>query len=361
MKKFTQKKVLPFYGICLVFLGYACQNKEAEPLQPYSTEALTKELKGLSLPSFKQLRAAQVTTTAATITPSPTATSVYSGIAGIPSAGTVPAVVTQAVGDMNTALSQAGATATDVNTAFTPQVLNNLAAGGQLPGSLQTTVNTLTASSVLQPYLPTFTYPTVNGQQVGPTTSSVNGPTPVTLQVGAITVKPINYSGGDDCFKAANDLFDQKIASFPAELIAQLGTINTIYSQDKTAAENERPGCVSDKQSQYTSTIVTSKQNLANNLAYLNASQNTLGTASYNTLKALIYVLYSYDIQLYYKVQTAEINACSIKADVQLAEVKVTRDTALNTAKTNFNNTVTAAQTLVLKLYDSCHNQGSAR
>lgn len=362
MKIFTKKALSPFFGLCVAMLVYACTNQAAEPLSPFTTEALTKALKDLKLPSLRQTVAAQVTTTAATITPSATANSVYSGIASIPSQGSVPGVVSQAVTDMNTALSAAGVTATDVSGSFTPQVLNNLEAGGTLPTSLQNTVNTLTANASLQSYLPTFTLPTVNGQPVGPTTSSVTGPTPVTLRVTPIAIAPINYpDGGDACFKAANDLFDSKISSLNADLAVQLATINTIYSQDKTAAESERPGCISDKLSVYTNMLLSDKQSLATRLANLNAAQATLGTPSYNTLKAFIYVLYAYQIQLNYKLQASEINVCSIKADVRVAEVKVARDTDINAVTTTFNSTVTTAQSLVLQLYDSCHNQGSAQ
>lgn len=356
MKTTTQKAIRSVYGLCLVMLVYACTNKTADPLSPFTTEALTKQLKELKLPTLRLTAPNPVVTTSATISPSSQATSLYTAIAQNPSAP----VVSQAITDMNTALAATSNTAADINSSFTPQVLNNLAAGGQLPSALQTKVDALVAQASLQSYLPTATYPTVNGQTVSPTTTSVVGPTPITSFVKAVVVAPINYSG-DPCFKAANDLFDQTIQGLDTGLASQIDQINSVYATEKSSAESDRPSCVSSQLSQYTTLILSAGQGLTTNLNNLNAAQATIGAPGTATLKALIYVLYSYQIQLYYKVQTAEINTCSIKTDIRLAEAKLARDTDLNAANTGFNTTVITGQGLVLQLYDSCHNQGSAQ
>ncbi|OJW76160.1 MAG: hypothetical protein BGO59_03285 [Spirosoma sp. 48-14] len=347
------------YGLGFVILMYACRNETSEPLKPFDTAALTKQLKDLQLPNLRATPPNAVSTTAGVITPSATANAVYNGIANNP---TTSGAVSQAVIDMNNALAATSNTSTDINNSFTPQVLNTLATGGGLPTALQSKVDALTGNSNLQSYLPTYSYPTVNNQTVGPTTAAVTGPTPITVQVKAINIAPINYpSSGDPCFKAANDLFDDKIAGLSTDLSSQIATINQSYDQSKSAAEGERPSCVSDKVSQYANLIVAAQQGLNTNITNLNSAQGALGTANYNTLKSLIYVLYAYQIQLYYKVQTAEINVCAIKSTLMVAEAKVARDTDLITTITNYNATIQTAQKLVLELYDSCHNQGSAQ
>lgn len=359
MKTSTQRARWAMYGLGFVILMYACRNETSEPLKPFDTAALTKQLKDLQLPNLRATPPNAVTTTAGSITPSSRANDVYSGIASNP---TTNAAVAQAIIDMNNALSATSNTSTDINSSFTPQVLSTLATGGVLPAALQNKVDALTGNSNLQSYLPTFSYPTVNNQTVGPTTAAVTGPNPITVQVKAINIAPINYpSSGDPCFKAANDLFDEKIAGLSASLSSQIASTNQSYDQSKSAAESERPSCVSDKVSQYTNLIATAQQGLNTNISNLNSAQSALGTADYNTLKALVYVLYAYQIQLYYKVQTAEINVCAIKSTLMIAEAKVARDTDIITAITNYNATIQTAQKLVLELYDSCHNQGSAQ
>ena len=355
MKTTTRKAYWPIYGLFMLLLVYACRNQEADPPTPY----VFNTLRDLQLPAAKISAPPAITAIAATTTPSPLANSLSSGVAGIPSTGVVPGNVNQAVSAINTALSGAGTTSAGLVSSFTPQVVNTLTSQGTLPGGLQGTVSTIAANAVIQPYLLTFTLPTINGQDVTPTTLSVTGPGLVSPIIIPVTIKPINYSGADACYKAANDLFDSKILNLNSDRLAQIASINATYAAEKTTAESDITGCLSANVSKYSALITTARQTLNANIGDLNAARLILGDAAYQSLTALVYVQYAYQIQTYYKLQAAEINACTLVSALRIESALFARDTDRNSSNNGFNTTVKQAQELVLKLYDSCHNQGS--
>lgn len=357
MKTTTRKAVWSIYGLCLVMLAYACRNEDAMPLKPFTFETL----RNLRLPTLLAATPAPVIVTPSSLTISAQADQVRAGIASIPSSGQVPGTVSVAAGDMSGALASAGVVSTALIANFTPQVITTLTTQGTLPGSLQTTINTLVANPVLQPYLTKFTLPTVNGQTVGPMTKSITGPGAVTPIIEPVVIKPINYAGTDACFKAANDLFDQTIVNLESQRLGQVATANADYNQQKAAAESDVPGCVSGTVAKYSTLATTAKQNLDASIASLNAARQILGDTNYNVLVALTYVLYTQQLQTYYTLQTADINTCTITSDAKTAASKFARDTDINFINRGFNATIRQAQAIVLALYDSCHNQGSAQ
>ncbi|MVM32524.1 hypothetical protein GO755_20960 [Spirosoma sp. HMF4905] len=341
MKTTTKKAVWSFYGLCLVFMVYACRNQDATPLAPKYT---LESLRDLQLPGLRQTAPAPVTVTPSTLTQSATAAQVKSDLA----AGSATPAVSQAESDMSAALSAAGTSASVFNIAFTPSVLNAIKNGGALPSTLQATVNSLVANPNLQKYFVTFTYPQVNGVQILPTTTSIPGPGIVAL-LSALTVKPVNYVG-DPCFKAANDLFDQKIAGLETDRQSQVGTVEGSYSSNKSAAEGDVQGCVSGKLAFYSSLVNTSSAALPAELSHVTAN---------DVLKAFTYLLYTQQNQVYYSLQSADINTCSITAIAKVAAAKFAHDTDVNAINNNFNETIRTAQRIVLQLFDSCHNQGT--
>ncbi|MBD2753296.1 hypothetical protein [Spirosoma validum] len=356
MKTFTNKFVWSFYGLCLVLLVYACRNQDAEPLAPFTFDSL----KELALPSLRVSAPPPVTVTPATITQSSQASQVKSGIASIPSMGSVPPVVTQAVANMSAALAAAGVSAESLNSSFTTQVINTLNSGGTLPTPLQATINNLVANPVLQPYFVTVTYPKVNGQTIGPTTTSIVGPGTVSSIAVPISISAIQYpSNGDPCFKQANDLYDAKIFGLEGDRQNQAAQVEATYTQAKASAEADVPGCVNGKLSEYNTLVTQANQALTTSLNDLNSAQATLGPTNYNVLKAFLYTLYAQQIQLYFSLRAAEFNTCAITSTIKVASAKFARDTDINTINSNFNATIRQAQRIVLQLFDSCHNQGT--
>ncbi|QDK78661.1 hypothetical protein EXU85_08565 [Spirosoma sp. KCTC 42546] len=351
MKTTTNKAVWSFYGLCLMFMVYACRNQDATPLAPKYT---MESLRDLQLPGLRVTPPAAVTVTASTLTPSATASQVKSDIA----AGNVTPAVSQAAADMAAALSAAGIPSAAVfNAEFTPTIINSIKNGGKLPSNLQAEINSLVANPTLQKYFPTFTYPQVNGNVIGPTTTTIPGPGFITL-VAPVTVKPVNYVG-DPCFKAANDLFDAKIAGLENDRQSQVGTVQSNYNSGKSTAESDVQGCISGKLAQYTNLVNASSGKLTTDLANLVAIQGTLGATNYDLLKAFTYLLYTQENQLYYDLQSADVNACTITAIAKVAAAKFAFDTDVNAINNNFNETVRQAQRIVLALFDSCHNQGT--
>jgi hypothetical protein len=350
MKTTTKKAVWSFYGLCLMFMVYACRNQDATPLAPkYDMESL----RNLQLPGLRVTPPAAVTVTPSTLTPSATAAQVKSDIA----ANNVTPAVSQAATEMAAALSAAGSSASTFNAAFTPVVINTIKNGGKLPSPLQAIINSLVANPTLQKYFPAFTYPQVNGNLIGPTTTSIPGPGVVAI-LEALSVKPVNYVG-DPCFKAANDLYDNKIAGLETDRQSQVGTVDGNYNTNKSTAESDVQSCISGKLAQYTNLVNTSSANLTTDLANLVAAQGTLGATNYDLLRAFTYLLYAQNNQLYYDLQSAELNTCTITAIAKIAAAKFARDTDVAAINNGFNETIRTAQRIVLALFDSCHNQGT--
>ncbi|GAB4016683.1 hypothetical protein GCM10028808_45910 [Spirosoma migulaei] len=333
-----------------MFMVYACRNQDATPLAPKYT---MESLRDLQLPGLRVTPPAAVTVTASTLTPSPAASQVKSDIG----AGNVSPAVIQAAAEMAAALSAAGTSATSFNSEFTPTVINAIKNGGKLPSPLQATINSLVANPTLQKYFPTFTYPQVNGNVIGPTTTTIPGPGFLSL-IAPVTVKPVNYVG-DPCFKAANDLFDAKIAGLENDRQSQVGTVQGNYNSGKSTAESDVQSCISGKLAQYSNLVNTSSGNLTTDMAKLVAIQGTLGATNYELLKAFTYLLYAQENQLYYDLQSADVNACTITAIAKVAAAKFAFDTDVNAINNNFNETIRQAQRIVLALFDSCHNQGT--
>lgn len=357
MKTTTLKAFWPLFSLCLVVLVYACRNKEAEPLSPFTFDAL----KNLHLPNAKVSAPAAVTVTPSVLTESSTWTNVKNGIAGIPGSGSVPGVVTYAISDMNGGLSSAGVSAGNFAASFTPQIVANLTGLGTLPSPLQNTVNMLVGNVPLQAYFPTFTYPQINGQEIGPTSMSLTGgPGLFGAITVAVRVNPINYSGGDACFKNANDTFDAKILGLDGERLNQIAPIDASYAQAKTDAESAGPTCVSDNVTKYGNLITSAKQELDATLANLSSGRAILGEANYSTLVALTYLQFARRVQIYSNLRAADVNTCSITQVTKIAAAKFSRDTDVDAINKAFNQTILTAQTIVLGLYDSCHNQGSS-
>ncbi|GAB3884713.1 hypothetical protein GCM10028825_10960 [Spirosoma agri] len=341
------------YGLCLVMLTYACRNEDAEPLKPFSFDAL----KNLHLPNAKVSAPPPVNVTPSTITESARASQLRAALASAQS-GTVDGIIPQAAGDMANALSSTGATPTGFSSSFSPAVLSALTSTGALPAGLQGTVNALIASPSLQPYLIAYTFPQVNGQFVYPTTTSVVGPGTVSVIAPPIVVFPINYTG-DACFKRANDAFDSAINNLENERKNQVATADATYSSAKSAAEGDVQGCLSGNLSKYSGLIATARQNLNATIGNLNGARLTIGDTNYNLLTALAYTIYSQQVQAYFNLQLADINTCSITSTLKVASAKFARDTDVNSINDAFNTTVKQAQVIALGLYDACHNQGS--
>ncbi|GAB4033221.1 hypothetical protein [Spirosoma gilvum] len=351
MKTSTKKTVWAFYALCLVFFAYACRNQDAAPLTPKYT---MESLRDLQLPGLRQSTPAPVTVTPSTMTPSAPAAQVKSDLGSNPSSQ----AVTDAANAMNQALSTAGISPSTLIASFTPSVISTLNAGGKLPDLLQARINSLVGNAALQPYLLTFTYPTVNGIEITPTTLSIPGPGTVTIPT-PLLVTAINYGGSDPCFKQANDLYDTKIFGLDNDRQSQAATVNASYNQAKSSAESDVQGCVSGKLAQYQSLISTAYSNLGTDLAHLDAASATLGGTKYDLLKAFLYTLYAQQIQSYYQLQPAELNTCAITSIAKIAAAQFARDTDLAAIITNFNETIRTAYRIVLSLYDSCHNQGT--
>lgn len=354
MKTTTSKSI----GLlCLLIVVYACRNQDAQPLKPFSFDAL----KNLSLPSAKVSAPSPVIVTPSSVTNSAQWSQVVSGIAGIANSGQVSSAVQQAAANMSNALSSAGVDRNNFVRGFTAQVVTNLTTGGTLPVDLQNNVNALAGSQSIQVYLTTFTYPRVNGSEIGPTTV-FTPPAGVSNFVLPIAVKPINYAGSDACFKSANDLFDQKINGLENDRTNQVTNTDATYNQAKANAEAEVTDCLSGSLSKYSPLINSAKQELDNVIANLNTALNAsraIDEPTYTLLVALAYFHYSHQIQVYFKVQTADINTCAVTSVAKIAAAKFARDTDVNSINDNFNTTIKMAQQLVLELYDSCHNQGS--
>ena len=343
--------------LCLLLVVYACRNQDAQPLKPFAFDAL----KNLSLPNAKVSAPTPVVVTPSSVTNSAQWSQVVSGIADIANSGQVSSAVQQAAADMSNALSSAGVDRANFVSRFTAQVITNLTSGGTLPADLQNSVNALAGSQSIQSYLTTFTYPKVNGTEIGPMTV-FTPPAGVTNFVLPIAAKPINYTGSDACYKSANDLFDQKISGLENDRSNQVANTDATYNQAKTNAEAEVSGCLSGSLSKYSPLVNSAKQELDNVLANLNAALNAsrkIDQTTYSLLVALTYLHYSHQIQVYFKVQTADINTCAVTSVAKIAAAKYARDTDVNSINDNFNTTIKMAQQLVLELYDSCHNQGS--
>lgn len=357
MKITTRRVLWSAYGLCLCLLLvlYACNSKEAEPIAPYTF----KDLKDLQMPPARLAATASVTVTPANFTPSSQAAAVKAGIATVASGGGVTAPVSQAAADMAAILTTAGVNAPALVASFSPQVLVTLTGTGTLPSGLQGTVNTLLADSRLLPYLPTFSYPRVNGTEVGPTTTSVPPPILGVPVIQAVSADLVNYAGSDPCFLAANTLFNQTIANLNTIRLSQLASVTATFTQERAAAEGEVPGCLTNTQTSYSNQIAAAKSALDATVLNLNTAKTTLGDPAYNALLALAYVQYSYEIKVYYNLQAAELNVCSISKDIKLASSRVARDTNTSAINEAFNNTVKTAQAIVLGIYDACHNQGS--
>ena len=354
MKTTTSKSI----GLlCLLIVVYACRNQDAQPLKPFTFDAL----KNLSLPNAKVSAPAPVVVTPSSVTNSAQWSQVVSGIADIANSGQVSSAVQQAAANMNTALSSTGIDRNNFVRAFTAQVVSNLTTGGTLPANVQSMVNALAGSQSIQGYLTTFTYPKVNGSEIGPMTV-FTPPAGVSNFVLPIAVKPINYAGSDACYKAANDLFDQKIMGLENDRSNQVANADATYNQAKANAEGEVSDCLSGSLSKYTPLINSAKQELDNVIVNLNAALNAsrkIDEPTYTLLVALTYLHYSHQIQVYFKVQTADINTCAVTSVAKVAAAKFARDTDVNSINDNFNATIKIAQQMVLELYDSCHNQGS--
>lgn len=340
----------------MALLVWACTSKDAEPLVPYTFE----DLKNLKMAPARVSVTASVSVTPSTVAPSAQATAVYNGIAAVVGGAAVPPAVTQAVADMNGVLGSAGYNAAAVAGGFTPAVVDGLTGTGVLPANLQTIVNTITADARFQPYLPVFSYPRINGVEITPTTASIGQPTP-TAAVDALAVELINYTGNDPCFKSANDLFNQLMTSFESSRQGQIATIEGVFNQEKSAAEGEITGCLTDTQNKYKALVSSARTALDATVNNLITIRSTLGDAQYNTLLAFAYVQFSYQVKVYYNLQMADLNTCAITKTTRLSAAQETRVINTNAVNDSFNTAVKTGQNLVLRAYDSCHNQGTGR
>ena len=356
MKTITRNRIWLVGSLFLALCLHNCTPPNEDP----AIEYLFKDLRNLKMPTTSLRVAAPTTVIPATVTPSSQATSVTSGIASIPSSGQVPAAVSQAIANANSAFAAVGTNATAIANAFTPEVIIALTNSAQLPANLQGAIAALRANATLQPYYPTFTLPQVNGQPVSPTTTSLPTPTPPAI-TPAVVLTPVNYTGPDACFKQANDLFDQTTANLNNSRVSQVASVTATYNTEKSAADSEVTGCGTNTVSKYSQLIAAARLALTNNLNDLVDARPTLGDANYTTLVALRYVQYANLILLYSDLQKAELNSCVIAREVRIAEAVVTRDTNIGLINQTFNNTVRTAQAIVLQLLDSCHNQGSGR
>ena len=354
MKTITRKTIWSVCVLGTALLLTNCERQKDEPLDLYTFT----DLRNLTMPATTLRAAAAVTVTPATLTPSALATAASNGYATAATTGQVPAAVTQAASSMGAALSGAGWPAPAFVSNFTPDVINTLVAQGAIPGSLQTTVSTLAANPSVQGYLPTVTYPTVNGQPVTPTTTTLPVPTPPAITV-PVTLKAVNYAGSDACFKAANDLFDATTAGFETNRLGQVAAVNTTYGQAKSGADNGVADCATNTLATYKAAVAGAKGQLDANVANLNAARSVLGEQNYFNLLALSYVQFTRVVGLYITLQTTELNTCTLVRDAKIAEARVARDTNISAINVTFNGTVASAQAIVLRLLDSCHNQGA--
>ena len=174
-----------------------------------------------------------------------------------------------------------------------------------------------------------------------------------------MTLRPVNYSGNDACFKAANDLFDATTGNFETNRVGQIAAVNATYNQEKGSADNGVADCSANTLATYKAAVAGAKGQLDANIANLNAARSVLGEQNYFNLLALSYVQFTHVVGLYITLQTTELNTCTLVRDAKTAEARVARDTNISAINVTFNGTVANAQAIVLRLLDSCHNQGA--
>lgn len=361
-----QAVIRSLYSLCSIVIVIACQHQDAGPLVPnrYGT------LRDFKFPANQLSASVSVSVTASTIiVPAPT-NAVYSGIATISAVAQTPAAVTKAVSDINSVLTNVGITANQVVADFTPQVVATLASAGTSPSTIQTIVSAIASNPTTQPYMPTYTRPKINGQDIGPTTTiklpdlitTFIEPVSVSAVINNTQTKPYAYVGNDVTFKETNDVFASTVKKLDDARLDQISLVNAVYTSTQKTVDTDLPSCQATNTSKYNSFIANAIQNLNTSIGYLNAGKNRIGDAAYNTLMAFLYVQYTAQVQIYFQLQAADANACKITADAKTRYITLYRDTNLNTINDTFNKSVLQAQDLLTQIYnESSENQGSGQ
>jgi hypothetical protein len=342
-----------FFGT--IFLFANCERPQEEPFIRYKFD----DLRNLKMPPVNLRVAVAPTVAPATVTPSATAAALSNDYAAVVTSGQLSANLNQASTAMETVIAGGGIRAFEYAALFNATVIRALTAQGTLPEQLQIFVNQVAANAGTRNYLPTFTYPALDGRTITETT---------TRQFASMQTVPITaiastnlpyYTGSDPCFIAANDLYGSVVGGFGGSRDSQYQAVNATYLLAKATADQDVSDCVNNTGASYKALVATAKAQLDANIANLNAARVVLGDTRYFNLLVLSYVQFAHIVGIYNKLETSDLMVCSLVLDAKQAEAVFTRDTNFNLVITNFNITVAQAQNIVLRLLDSCHNQGA--
>jgi len=335
------------FGFCLAAAMYNCKTKDVESLTPFTYTF--KGFDDVKLPEVKPTAPAAVSVTASSVTASTAAAALTAGLSSIGSTGQIPAVVQQAGADISKAVPDQQAS--QMAAAFTPDVVKNLTTNGTLPDALKAQVMALAADPALKAYLPTFTFPTVNGKAV---TGRVGaGGVVVPLAIANATLDD------DACKAAANAAYTAAVASLDASRLAQTTPVNAQYTQAQATIQADATSCKSGIPATYAGYRSLALQQLNQQLAVL-AGAN-LPTTLNEQLLLLIYTAYFNAVTNFTTLEVADSRACDSVAAQKLANAQTARDGDLSTINGNYNAALATLTTARDRAVASCHNQGGGR
>ena len=333
-------------GLGLVAVLYNCKTKDVDSLTPFTYTF--KGIENVKLPDAPATTPAAVSVTQGSVALSAQAMALSAGLGNIAATGQIPAAVTDATDAWSRVVSSQKAGA--INAAFTPDVINNLAATGKLPENLKADVNAIATNTAMAPYMPLMSLPTVNGKPVGGRLAG-----PVTVAVVNTTLD----AGTDACKAAANAAFTTAKNNLDTQFDAQKATVNASYELYVATANNEVAGCQSPVPAKYDALVATAQSQLSSALAALASARSVLGEERYALLTFYSYIAFSRIIEAYTTLEAAELNVCTQVKEAKIASAVAARNADLGTVTSNYNTTLATLTTARDKAIASCHNQGN--